>query len=264
MAGSAARAEQAPLSLAAAPVRPGDEAAQAALAQLDFNEAPQIGILGDTGCGKSTATQRLIQLYLQKCAGSVLIVDDKELTTKFEGQQRRDVEDLAQHPIDWQQGRVTVLRGDVGRGQRVNLDQVAEVAWVRAARGRKTLCVWDELIAGREDLCKNAQWRKGVTWLPRSFTMGRSPGIANIWGAQSPQDVPKDPFEQAGAILCFRLAGLGLQRLKERDYLAGGADKVIPLLPGPPCNPNDRGLFVLLIRGQPWNQRLYRFETRGR
>ncbi len=263
VAGSAARSEQAPLSLAGARIHPGDEAARAALSQLDFGEASQVGILGDTGCGKSEATKRLIALYKQKSAGSIFIVDDKDLSTKFEGQQRRDVQDLAEHPIDWQQGRVTVFRGDVARGVRCNLDEVAEVAWIRVGRARKTLCVWDELVAGREDLCKNGQWRRGVTWLPRSFTMGRSPGIANIWGAQSPQDVPRECFEQAGAILCFRLAGLGLNRLKERNYLAGGADEVIPLLPGPPRPPHERGLFVLLIRGQPWDQKLYRFELKA-
>jgi len=264
MAGSAARPQQAPVAVAAAgAIRPGDEAAAEILAQLDYNEAPQVGIIGDTGCGKSTAVERLIAKYLQRSPGSVLVVDDKELTTRFAGQLRRDVEDLRDHPIDWQAGRVVVFRGDVGRGQRANLEEVAELSWARAARGRKTLCVWDELIAGREDLVKNGQWRKGVTWLPRNFTMGRSPGIANIWGAQLPQDVPREVFDCSSAIICFRQAGLGLQRLKERDYLAGGADQAVPLLPGPPVRPADRGVFVVLRRGQPWDGKRYKFNVGG-
>lgn len=239
---------------------PGEEAAADALAQLEYGEAPQIGIIGDTGTGKTTATAYLIELYLQKCPGSVLIVDDKEMTARFQGQARRDVAELASHPIDWQQGRTVVFRGEPSRGIRVDLEEVAELAWSRAALGRKTLCVFDELIAGREELTKNTQWRKGVTYVPRNFTMGRSPGVADIWGAQSPQLVPVDPFEQSSAILCFRLAGLGLDALRTRNYLLGGAQDVIPKLHGPPLPPEVRGDFVLLRRGQPWNGKIYKFK----
>jgi hypothetical protein len=259
MAGSAPIAKQAAVAVATAH-RPGQEAAAEALAQLDFGEAPQIGLLGDTGTGKTTAEQHLIDLYLEKSPGSVLIADDKEVQPRFKGQCRRDVEDLRDNPIDWHQGRVIVFRGDPARGERVSLEEIAELAWARAARGRKTLCVFDELVAGREELTKNTQWRKGITYVPRNFTMGRSPGIGDIWGAQSPQLVPIDPFEQSSAILTFRLAGMGLARLKERDYLLGGAGEVIPRLSGPPMPPAQRGEFVLLRRGQPWNGKIYKFK----
>jgi hypothetical protein len=262
MAGDPPRAKQAGVALAPAH-RPGAEAIDEALAQLEYSEAPQIGVLGDTGCGKTTLTLELVQAYLRGSPGSVLIVDDKELTTKYSGQERRDREDLVARPVDFQLGRVVVFRGDVGRGQRVNLEEVAELAWVRVGKGRKTLVVYDELIAGREELCKNQQWRKGVTWVPRSFTMGRSPGIADIWGAQEPADVPREVFNQSSAIFTFRLAGTGLQRLQERGYLEGGAADVVPRLPGPPLPPSQRGEFVLLRRGQPWNRKIYKFE-RGR
>lgn len=239
--------------------RPGEEAAAEALGQLDYGEAPQIGIIGDTGTGKTTATAYLIDLYLRKSPGSVLVADDKEMRPRFEGQYRRDVADLRNNPIDWQQGRVIVFRGDPARGERVDLEEIAELAWARAAIHRQTLCVFDELIAGREELTKNTQWRKGITYVPRNFTMGRSPGVADIWGAQSPQLVPVDPFEQSSAILCFRLAGKGLEALRARNYLLGGAQDVIPQLHGPPLPPAERGDFVLLRRGQPWNGKIYKF-----
>ena len=206
----------------------------------------------------------LVAAYLRRSAGSVLIVDDKELTTRFKGQERRDRADLIARPIDWQLGRVTIFRGDVAHGQRVDLEEVAELAWIRTHRGRRTLVVYDELIAGREEvLCKNQQWRKGVVWVPQSFTMGRSPGVGDLWGAQDPVEVPNVVFNQSSAIFTFRLAGTGLAKLKERNYLAGGADQVIPLLAGPPRPPAERGEYVLLRRGQPWNGKIYKFE-RGR
>jgi len=264
MAGRAPRPQQAPVALApvprvSGPTRPGQEAADQALAQLAFAEGPQVGILGDNGTGKTTASRYLIAEYLRRSPGSVLIVDDKEVRSKFERQYRRDRNDLADHPIEYEKGRVIVFRGDPARGERVNLEEIAELAWSRAQRGRKTLCVWDELIAGREELAKNMQWRKGVTWVPRNFTMGRSPGVGDLWGAQSPQSVPVEVFEQTHAILCFRLAGLGLRRLKERDYLDGGAEEAIPRLSGPPMPPAERGEFVLLVRGRPWDGVVYKF-----
>jgi energy-coupling factor transporter ATP-binding protein EcfA2 len=263
MASDPARTQRPTVAVAPAH-RPGSEAIAEALAQLDYGEAPQIGVLGDTGCGKTTLIEELIAAYEKKFAGSIFIVDDKELTTRFKGQQRRDVDDLREHPIDWQQGRVVVFRGDVLHGERVDLEQVAEVAWVRAGRGRKTLVVYDELIAGREDkLCKNSQWRAGVKWVPQSFTMGRSPGVADVWGAQAPQDVPNEVFNQSSSILTFRLAGTGLARLKERGYLVGGAEEVIPRLAGPPRPPAERGEFVHLRRGLPWDRKIYKFERRA-
>jgi hypothetical protein len=88
-------------------------------------------------------------------------------------------------------------------------------------------------------------------------------GVADFWGAQVPQMVPLEPFEQSHAILCFRLAGLGLETLRERDYLLGGAELVIPRLHAPPDPPHLRGDFVLLRRGQPWNGKIYKFEVKG-
>ena len=75
--------------------------------------------------------------------------------------------------------------------------------------------------------------------------------------------MPNEPFEQSNAILCFRLAGLGLERLRERNYLEGGAGDVICKLPGMERPPNERGAFVLLRRGQAWNRKIYRFRVAG-
>lgn len=238
---------------------PGDEAAREALASLTFGEAPQVGLLGDTGTGKTRAAAELIELYLKRSPGWVLVVDDKELQPRYAGQLRRDVEDLRKNPVDPHGRRVVVFRGVPSQGIQADPEEVAELAWKRVARARKSCVVHDELVAGRSEFIKSRQWRKGVVYMPKSFTLGRSPGVADIWGAQSPQEVPLDPFEQSHAILCFRLAGLGLETLRARDYLNGGAELVIPKLPGPPLPPDQRGEFVLLRRGLPWNGKVYKF-----
>lgn len=232
------------------------------MAPLDYGEAPQVGILGDTGAGKTTAARELIELYLTKSPGWVLIVDDKELRPRYEGQLRSDVKDLVAHPVDPHGRRVIVFRGVPGQGVDADPEEIAELAWKRVARARRSLVVHDELVAGREAFIKNRQWRRGVVHLPKSFTKGRAVGLADIWGAQSPQEVPVDPFEQSNAILCFKLAGLGLERLRERNYLLGGVDVVIPQLHAMDVPPPQRGDFVLLRRGQPWNGKVYKFTPR--
>jgi ABC-type cobalamin/Fe3+-siderophores transport system ATPase subunit len=258
MASNAGAQEKTKVAVAKS-LRPGEEAADAVLAQLDHGEAPIVGLLGDTGTGKTTALQRLVDRYLKKSGGSVFIIDDKELRPRFLGQSRKDVKELRDNPIDPEAGRVIVFRGEPSRGELADPEEITALAWKRVQRGRKTLVVVDELVAGRGHLTKNAQWRKGVEFLPKSFTAGRAVGVATFWGAQSPQMVPVDPFEQSNAIICFRLAGMGLAKLKERNYLDGGADVVIPQLHGPPAPPAERGDFVLLQRGLPWNGLIYKF-----
>ncbi len=261
MASGAPEAKKAAVPPSAGPqIYPGELAAAEVLRPLTYGEAPQIGILGDTGTGKTTAMVEIVALYLKMSPGFVLVVDDKERKARFVGQEFRDCQELADKKGGDPHGsRVLIFRGDPVAGVDANPEEVAALAWRRAARARASLIVNDELIAGREAVVKNRQWRKGVTWIPRSFTKGRAVGVADVWGAQSPQDVPIEPFEQSNGILCFKLGGLGLAKLAERNYLVGGAEAVIPGLPGMESPPNERGKFVLLLRGQPWDGRIYRF-----
>jgi ABC-type cobalamin/Fe3+-siderophores transport system ATPase subunit len=227
------------------------------LAPLEWGEAPQIGVLGDTGAGKTTLMLAIVEEYLRRSPGWVLVIDDKERRARYQGQERRDVADLVANPVDPNGRRVIVFRGDIVNGVDASPEEVAELAWRRAARGRASLIVHDELLAGREEtVAKGRQWRKGVTFVPRSFTKGRVVGIGDLWGAQSPQDVPLEPFEQSSAIVCFKLGGMGLEKLRERNYLEGGAGEAIPRLHAMESPPASRGDFVVLRRGLPWNRKV--------
>jgi hypothetical protein len=47
--------------------------------------------------------------------------------------------------------------------------------------------------------------------------------------------------------------------LQRRRYLEGGAGDVLPTLPSREAPPSERGAFLLLRRGLPWDGRIYRF-----
>jgi len=226
------------------------------MAPLDWGEAPQIGVLGDTGAGKTTLMRALVEEYLRRSAGWAIVVDDKETRAKYAGQERRDLSDLRSNPVDQKGRRVVIFRGDPRTGVDADPEEAAELAWKRAAHGWPSLVVHDELVAGRRDLIVSCQWRTGIEYVPKSFTKGRAVGIADLWGAQSPSEVPVDPFEQSNAIVCFKLGGLGLAKLRERNYVRGELEDVIRGLHAMEVPPPQRGDFVVLRRGQEWNGKI--------
>jgi hypothetical protein len=237
----------------------GIEAAQVAFSPLDHGEGPRIGILGDSGCGKTEAMRRLIKMYLEKMSKApVFIVDDKEARAQFEGQERRDRDDFMAHPPK-KEPRVVVFRGDRfdrSRGE-VDPETIAEIQWGMAQAGRPSMVVYDEL----DKAANMAQWKRGdsstIRW---AFVKGRSSGASSLWGTQETQAVPREAFNQSSCILCFRLVGNPLRLLRERGYLEGGdVASVIASLPGDELPPKQRGFFVLLRRGRPWDEKVYRF-----
>lgn len=237
----------------------GDEAAQLAFSPLAHGEGPRIGVLGDSGTGKTEAMRRLVQRYLKLVPnGPVFVVDDKEARAQFPGQERRDKADfIARKPEPVP--RVVVFRGD--RFSRslgeVDPEEIAEIQWGLAQKGRPSMVVYDEL----DKAANMMQWKRGdastIRW---AFVKGRSSGATSLWGTQETQTVPREAFNQSSCLFVFRMVGNPLRLLKERGYLEGNdVATVIASLPGDELPPNKRGYFVLLRRGRPWDEKVYRF-----
>jgi hypothetical protein len=167
---------------------------------------------------------------------------------------RIDVVDLAAHPIE-AEPRAIVFRGDPWAGIEPDPEAVARFAWSLSARKMPTLVALDEL----KWAAKAGWWRKGVKWLPQTCSEGRKHGVGIVWGSQSPQDAPREAFEEAGLVVVFRLAGLGLNRLYERGYLEGMEPSQISALPGDKAPPAERGKCVILRRGEAWDRKFWRF-----
>lgn len=222
------------------------------------DEGPRIGVLGDSGCGKTELMRRLVAEYTQRMqSGLVLVIDDKEARAQFQGQERRDRQDLINRKPK-PEPRVIVFRGDRfsrATGE-VDPEDIAEIQWMLAQKGRPSLVVYDEL----DKAANMAMWKRGdastVRW---AFIKGRSSGAASLWGTQETQAVPREAFNQSSCIAVFRMVGNPLRLLRERGYLEGGVGDVIPTLPGDELPRHQRGYFVLLRRGRPWDGKVYRF-----
>jgi hypothetical protein len=212
-----------------------------------------VAVVGDRGTGKSTAIKAICRAYLKKSVGLVL-ASDKGGASGFEGQRRATVDDLRQHPMD-RDPRAVVFTGDIWAGTDPDPEAVAAFAWQCAARRVPTLQAVDEL----KWAAKNAWWRRGVKWLPQSCSEGRKHGVGIIWASQSPQDAPREAIEEASLVICYRLAGLGLDRLEERNYLRGMDRHIVEGLPGDRTPPNERGRCVILRRGEAWDGQFYRY-----
>lgn len=248
--------------VAASPARdraPGDAAVREAFSTLERGgEAPRIGLIGNTGSGKTVAARALAQAYLSVSPGPVIVVDNKA--------ERRydDLPGAVVYPsiASFAQtrpahgNRVWVLRPSLFEGGEIDPEQVAEWQWKIAGRRTPSLVLNDELVP---HAAKGGQWRTKTQWLQRAFVQGRSHGLAQIWGTTALQGVPLDASQQSHELWVFKTGGVALRILSERDYLIGVPPGTIEGLAGYPLPPAERGEFMRLVSGVPWNGVVYKF-----
>ncbi len=242
-------------------------AAEIAWAAVGNGEGGRAGVVGDSGVGKTVLLKFLVAEWLRRAPGAALVVDDKGPRQRFPGEPRQDVDDLGRRPLP-DGARVVVFRGELVRGRGVDVQAVAHLAWRNATvRHRKTLLVVDEV----EKAASYGMWkpaprdpdgRPGVIYMREGFARGREVGLSMLWGAQTAQQAPVDCFDLSSTIAAFKSDGAALALLKRRRYLNGIDESVISSLPGELSPPGERGKFVLLVRGQPWNGAFYRVSPR--
>ena len=236
----------------------GDEAARTAFARLSWGEAPAIGILGKSGTGKTEAAKRLIPHYLKGAPrGWALVIDDKELRPRYDGQQYRDAADVgAPGRAPKPSPRVLVFRGYPAGMVGVDHESVAQFQQGLAAQGIPTLCVHDEMA----DAAKYGHWNAGKkSLLARQFVKGRVIGVGKIWLTQIPQYIPDEPWTQSTSILCFSVDETTLARLRRGRWVDDRLAETIRRLPDGNVAPALRGRFVLLLPECASDGRVYRF-----
>ncbi len=242
------------------PTTPGEEALTIALEPLTYGEAPRILILGDTRCGKSEIAKRIAAGYVaRERRGIVLVGDDKNpRQPQFSGQYYRDPDEVKTRPPK-PEPRVLVFRGNqeqITGGSNAELyEAIATYQWKLAREGRPSLAVYDEL----DRAASGQQWQVNPSAIGWAYGKGGGVGAGSVALTQETEGVPREPFNQATCIIVVRMMGNPIRLLRKRDYLIGGAEEVITQLPGTELPPAQRGYFVVLQRGRPFNGKVYRF-----
>lgn len=237
---------------------PGDEAIREALASLvRGGEAPRIGLVGNTGGGKTEIAKHIVAAYLAASPGPVLIIDAKA-ERRYDDLPGAIVRESVAHlGADWPAGaRVIVIRPRIFEGADADPEAVAELQWRLAGRRWPSLVVNDELVP---HAAHHGQWRRGAHFLPRAFVQGRSHGLAQLWGTTALQAVPIEAADQSSVIFALQTAGLGLRILDDRNYLVGVPSGTVEGLAGYPLPPEQRGEFLALRSGIPWDGCVYKF-----
>jgi len=181
------------------------------LSSLSFGEAPCVGFVGDRGTGKSRAMRAVAEGWLARSAGVVLALD-KAGASGFAGQRRVSLADLRLHPPD-REPRAIVFVGDLASGLDPEAEGVARFAWQLRATRTGSLVVVDEL----KWAAKAGFWRARAVWLPQTCTEGRKHDVGILWASQCPQDAPREAIEEASLLVVYRMAGLSVRCLRDRN-----------------------------------------------
>jgi len=255
---------------------PGEEALRIALEPLTYGEAPRILILGDTRCGKTEIAKRIVAAYLvAEPRGIVIVGDDKNpRQPQFSGQYYTNPDEIAKRPPR-KEPRVIVCRGnqtEITGGSNAELyESIARYQWKLTAEGpdgRPSLAVYDEL----DRAAAGQQWQVNPSAIGWTYGKGGGVGAGSVALTQETEGVPREPFNQATCIIVVRMMGNPVRLLVKRGYTISrrpdgsldqrGAARIIESLPGTELPPNQRGYFVVLQRGIPFNGKVYRFDSR--
>lgn len=234
----------------------GAEAVSAALASLIHGgEAPRVGVIGNTGAGKTVATHALAEGYLRASPGALIVIDNKAEGRYDDLPGARIYESLSQLAIA-PQGRCWILKPRVFAGHEIDPEEVAQFQW-RLRGHRLPSCVLNDELVPHAAVC--GQWKHPKGSLPKCFVQGRSHGLSQIWGTTALQDVPLQAAAQSSELWVFQTRGTGLRILRERDYLIGVPPGTVEAFAGYPLPAAERGEFARLVSGVPWDGVTYKF-----
>lgn len=227
-------------------------------APIEHGEGIRIGIVGDSGTGKTHAARQLLAAWLARVPRGIALIHDDVGPCQYAGEQRGFPADLKTQPAA---GRAIVFRGANGRG--CDPADVAALAWKLSHASVPVLIVLDEL----ERAASAGHWRHAAgcdggascsCMLPRAFAWGRRVQLSVAWTTQSAQAAPREALEQSTALFTMHVAGRGARYLDELGYLDGGAAAALAQLPDGMAPPDKRGACLVLRRGAPWDGKLYR------
>jgi energy-coupling factor transporter ATP-binding protein EcfA2 len=249
---------------AAAHVAPGDRAISAALRGLvEFGEAQQIVVVGRTGAGKTEIAKALCRGWLAAQAGKLIVLDQKaerrydDVAAPELVCVRESVSDYkARPPLPG--NRVIIFRARAG--QRVNETEVSRFGWALARKKIKTCTMRDELVPYAAN---HMQWLRGCDTVQEEYITGRSWGRTLISLTTAFNMCPLECADNADRVITVQTKGQAIGTLRDREYMIGLPPNLLQKLKGKEAPPEQRGEFVELISGVPWNGTVYRLGARG-
>lgn len=202
-----------------------------------------------------------MQAYLAASPGPVIVIDAKAERRYDDVAPGTIVRESVAHlgaglPPD---ARVAIIRPRIFEGADADPEAVADLQWRLAGARWPSLVVNDELVP---HAAHHGQWRRGSRMLPRAFIQGRTHGLAQLWGTTALQAVPIEAADQSSVIFVLQTAGLGLRILDDRNYLVGVPPGTVEALAGFDRPPEERGEFLALRSGVPWDGVVYKFVER--
>jgi hypothetical protein len=221
------------------------------LGPMRRGQGVRIGCVGPTGSGKSFALRSLVTRAAAFADLVYVCADKPGESAEWSGQERVDLDDCRERPlipVGKGGSKIVVLGGDPFKRRNVDPETVARDAWANAAPPRRfrAVVVVDELRRA----AKGQAWRTADGDLPRVFTEGRSVGISALWGAQSPQEVPREALGQSD-LLIFQVEGREAEYLRKYRLIDNELADLLPSLP--------RHAFVVRRNGSGHDGRIYRF-----
>lgn len=151
-----------------------------------------------------------------------------------------------------------ILRGGIG----VPWEGVpaAEFDWKAVERGKAVLKLRDELVPS---VANNGQWRPKHQRVQQQFIQGRSWKLSLLSCTTALRAVPLDCADNADEVWAFQTRGQALDVLEDREFLIGVPSGLLASLKGKGSPPEERGEFLRLVSGVPWDGVIYRFGAAG-
>jgi hypothetical protein len=234
----------------------GAQAVREALAGLQRDgEAPRIGLVGGTGSGKTVAAEAIARAYLSVSPGALIVVDNKA-AGRFDRLPGAQVFESVSAFRPAPGSRVWIFKPRLWEGGEIDPREIAELQWKMVGRRVRSMVVNDELVP---HAVNGGQWIGGQrSPVARAFIQGREHGLSQLWGTTALQDVPGNAADLS-ELWVFQSHGLAARILARRNFLIGAPPGLLEGLAGYPLPPAQRGEFVRLFSGRPWNRTIYKF-----
>jgi len=216
------------------------------ISSLEKNEGYRIGILGESGAGKTSAIKHFLAIPFD---GVTLIHDEKAGNPQFDGYTVQYA-NIASVPDNVD---TVVFRGDPYNRTTVEVNSVALLALKLARLRIPVRLVIDELDRAVTDGGRALN----SPAVRECITQGRAMKLCVLWSTQLPQRAPVEMLDNASAIVLGRCGPRAVNYLDQRCFFTDDETASIKGLKTHYEDNRTVGELVVHRNGKPWDGRVY-------